>query len=88
MSPLATPIGQVYVSIFADSSCTNVLDQIQLDEIGDCYSPTDTDGNPTSFACFSITYVSTVAEDSASLTTFKDGGCFSQDDSGEHVYVI
>lgn len=58
-----------------------MLEQTQLNAIGQCYSPTDSSGNPISFECFSITYISTAASDSASLSAFKGPGCFSQDDS-------
>lgn len=54
-----------------------MLEQTQLNDIGQCYSPLDSSGNPISFECFSITYISTVASDSVSLSAFKDSGCFS-----------
>lgn len=58
-----------------------MLEQTQLNAFGQCYSPTDSSGNPVSFECFSLTYISTAASYTASLSAFKDGGCFSQDDS-------
>ncbi|QKX64354.1 uncharacterized protein TRUGW13939_11528 [Talaromyces rugulosus] len=58
-----------------------VLEQTQLNAIGQCYSPTDSSGNPISFECFSITYISTAVSDSASLSAFKEAGCSSRDDS-------
>ncbi|OBT55283.1 hypothetical protein VE04_04399 [Pseudogymnoascus sp. 24MN13] len=81
-----TPTGQVYVDIFTDSDCINVLEQITLNFIGDCYTPKDKDGHPITFECFSLTYISPAAENSASLTAIKGAGCFSQFDSDRQVY--
>ncbi|CAJ2505830.1 Uu.00g132240.m01.CDS01 [Anthostomella pinea] len=81
-----TPTGQVYIEILTDDDCINVLEQTQLNAIGQCYTPTDSDGNPVSFTCFSVTYISEAAANSAGLEALKGPGCFSQDDSEREDY--
>jgi hypothetical protein len=57
-----------------------------LNSIGQCYSPTDSSGNPVTFKCFSITYISPWAEANASLSAFKDAGCFARGTSDYQDY--
>lgn len=81
-----TPTGQVYIDIYTDDDCINVLEQTQLNEIGQCYSPSDSDGNTVSFKCFAVTYISEAAANSAGLEADKGPGCFSQDESDRQDY--
>jgi hypothetical protein len=85
-SASATPTGNVYIDIYTDSDCINVLEQTQLNAIGECYSPTDSDGNTVSFQCFAVTYLSEAAINDGSLTAFKGAGCFSQDEDDREEY--
>lgn len=73
-----TPTVQVYIDIFTDSDCGGSVEQIQLNATDECYTPSDSSGNPISFKCFSLTSINTAASDSASLSAYKGPGCVSQ----------
>jgi hypothetical protein len=52
-----TPTGLVVIDIYTDSDCENLLETTQLNTTGQCYSPTDSSGNPIGFKCFEVTSV-------------------------------
>lgn len=79
VSASATPTGNVYINIYVESDCTNLIEETQLNLIGECYSPKDADGNPIEFGCFRVVYASSFAIDSSFLSAFKGDGCFFSD---------
>ena len=81
------PTGHVYVNLYTDSGCHEVLEKAELNFIGECYTPSDSSGNPISFECFAVTYLSPSASEYGSLSVFKGVGCFSQDDSKKEDYA-
>ncbi|KAL2061845.1 hypothetical protein VTL71DRAFT_7223 [Oculimacula yallundae] len=73
------PTSQVYITLSSDTKCLAVIEQIPLNEIGQCHTPVDASGKPITFKCFGVTSVSPAAANTASLSAFKGPGCFSQD---------
>lgn len=82
----ATPTGQLYINIYTDSDCIDVYDKAILNAIGETYQPTDDNGDPVTFPCFSVTYISEAAANSGALTVAKDPSCFVQDDTDESKF--
>lgn len=85
-SPSATPTPVVHVNIYANSGCTKLLDKIELNAIGQCYKPQDSDGKPRHFKCFKVVDASPFAIGQTEIIAFKGAGCFSADDSDREVY--
>lgn len=57
-----------------------------LNAIGESYQPTNENGDPATFSCFSITYIGKAAANSAFLTAATDPSCFVADDTDKDVF--
>lgn len=86
-APSSTPTGQVYINIYTDDDCIDVLEQTTLNAIGQSYQPTDENGDSITFKCFALTYLSDAAINSGALAAIDDPSCFVQDDTDEDTYA-
>lgn len=82
----ATPTGQLYIDIYKGSDCLDLYEKAVLNAIGETYQPKDSNGEPVTFSCFAVTYISEAAANSAALSAFKDPGCFVADDTNTNEF--